>query len=369
MGFPNHASALLTLIRLVNLHKLRGYSHGVYRIARRARRHNQIYLEVLMRCAGAFHCEQMKSSLHEWGTHPSEDMLAECNELEKLFYVINTPRIFMGIVEKNFVGFKLPEAVREDETQILNELSPLSVKNDSEHARIFKTQANKCAEVGCAFSDITLVIKFLNSYKRALADPTLSTPRATSARYVFDKLRRIFDDKAQQKRLDEIQLNYFLDMAARTSTELSEGATQTGNSPRQQRGGNPSKRSKNASSPQQSRGPFEQFSAAATAEPQPQRVKHGGKPNKQHGNGGGKGHGKGKGKGARPPYCKTCKQNHVPYGDECTAVRNQQPTKGSPPPNAHQATANLVSTELAAVIGKALTDHFGRGQGGPPRLE
>jgi hypothetical protein len=352
------------------LHKLRGFSHEVYRLVRKLVRHHQKYLEVLIRCAEAFSCEQMKAVLQEWGSMSPEDMLAGCSELEKLFHLINSPRLFMGLVDKHFNGFKVPEAVCEDQTIALTELSPLNAKNDNEHAHIFKAQANKCAEVGCEFSEIVLVIKFLNTYKRALADPNLDTPRAQSARNVYNQLRRHFDDMAHQKRTAEIELSYYLDMATRISTELMEGAAQTGNNQHQQRGGgNPTKRSRNAPPPQQPRSPFNQFAGTAAPE-QSQRPTGGkgkGKGNQQNSGGRGRGRGKGKGKGwYSTPYCNTCGQNH--YGKECPPPRaqqqqQQQQTRGGPPPqSAPSAAANLTAPEVLGAL-KVLSGHFGLGQG------
>ena len=357
-----------------NLHKLRGFSHEVYRLVRKVRRHNQKYLEVLIRCAEAFNCEQMKAVLQAWGTMSTEEMLAGCTELEKLFHLINSPRLFMGLVDKHFNGFKIPEVVSEEQSIALTELSPLNAKNDNEHAHAFKAQATKCAEVGCVFTETLLVVKFLNTYKRALADPNLSTPRAASARIVFDKLRRHFEDMAQQKRTADVELSYYLDMATRISTELAEGAAQTGNNQHQQRGGaNPFKRSRNAPSPQQSRPPFGQFAAAAAPAEQPQRNKGGGKGNKQNNSGNwydkgrSKGKGKGKGKGWNTPYCSTCKQNH--YESECPqrAHHQQQQTRGGQPPQNAQPNAANAATDVVAAL-KVLSDAFG-GTGRGTRLD
>lgn len=358
-------------IGYANLHKFSGFSHAVLRIMRKVAKHHEVYIDVLTRCAAALPCQQMKATLQEWGHFTSEDFKAQSTESEKLFLVMNTPRCFMSIAEKNFVGLKLPQAIREEETTILNSLCPLTAKNDSDHVRNFKAQAAKCAEVGCAFDDITLVIKLLNGYKRALADQSSTSPRVTSARYVYGKLNHVFDEFARQKKLDEIMLSYFVDLAARTSTELNDGANQTGNNQHHQRGGgNSSKRGKSAP-PSQSQTPYNQFAASAAAEPPPQRSKQSSKNKKQQqqqqqgGGGGGNGKGQGKGKGNRPPYCYICKKPHVQYGDDCPAARNQPPAnRGGPPQNAHQAAANTASSQELVAALKLITDRLTASQNG-----
>lgn len=356
-----------------NLVKLRGFSRAVFRITRKLSEHHQLYLEMLTRCAEQFKCEKMKTALREWGTLTPEDKMAKSSVTEKIFNVLNLPLLFMGVVDRNLVGLKIVEAVREDETRALNSLSPLSTKNDAEHARAFRTQADKCAEVGCNHSDVTLVIKFLYGYQYALGDSTVSSPRAVSARFVYDKLKRIFDDMTHQKRFEDVKLTYFLDLAARTSAELNEGALQTGNTQHHQRGGgHSSRRGKPASTSQ----PYDQFAAAAAAaaaaaptdqpkaHPKSNKRSHS-KQNRGGGGSGGdnrhKGNNQGKGKGPRPPYCNTCKQNHVPYGDECSAPRNQPQTRGGQPPNTRQAATNLASDDSQQLFNafKLLSEKLG----------